>query len=162
MLNTVGWSVSTALGSVGLSSSALWQAHPFSSGVISRKEWGWVGLGFLVVVAVQVPRLALSTVSNLRGWEFSTSRVLRSFVDKHFQLVMPFYLVKVIPLGGVFHSSFSKQDFLLLRATYFSSWGSTWSWTEDFAVTNLSFKAWIIDSELSYVTDSMSWLITVM
>lgn len=158
----MGWSTSTAMGSVGLGSSALWQAHPFSSGVISRKEWGWVGLVFLVVDAVQLPRLALSTVSNLWGWEFSTSRVLWSFMDKRFQLLMPFSLVKVIPLGGVFRSSFSKQDFLLLRATDFSPGGSTWSWTKVFAVTNLSFEAWIIESELSYVTDSMSWLITVM
>lgn len=74
--------------------------------------------------------------------------------------------VKAVPPGGILQSYFlqarSPCRLELRRSTGLTLWGLTLGWAE-FAIASVSFEAWLIEEiELSYITDNMSWLITVM
>lgn len=62
----------------------------------------------------------------------------------------------------VFSASRSPCRLELKRSADLTLWGLTLGWAE-FAIASLSFEVWLIEEiELSYITDSVSWLITVM
>lgn len=74
--------------------------------------------------------------------------------------------MKAVPPGGILQSYFSASRspcrLELRKSAGLTLWGLTLGWAE-FAIASLSFEVWLIEEiELSYITDSVSWLITVM
>lgn len=74
--------------------------------------------------------------------------------------------MKAVPQVGfascTFQQARSPCRLELRRSAGLTLWGLTLGWAE-FAIASLSFEAWLIEEiELSYITDSVSWLITVM
>lgn len=74
--------------------------------------------------------------------------------------------MKAVPPGGILQSYFSASRspcrLELKRSVGLTLSGLTLAWAE-FAIANLSFQVWLKEEiELSYITDSVSWLITVM
>lgn len=138
-------------------------AHSIFSEVISHKQWRQA--------VVSGDRYCTGTPHTqtrfVNDKQFAGLRLfyIKSASVLHWQKLpgaVPFCLVKAVPPGGILQGPFSKQDFLLLRTPALAPQGPTLSWAK-FAVASLSSEAWLIEEiELSYVTDNMSWLITVM